>query len=68
MGFQDFAEGLRNRRRSRDRGLILLKEVDSTHFLARRLVSEYTQDGVVPPAFDVLAWCQLSGMGRGDHH
>lgn len=68
MSFEAYANGLRSLLRGRGRGLVVARETDSTHLLARRITEEYSKEETSPPALDMLAWKQSAGIGRGDHH
>jgi BirA family biotin operon repressor/biotin-[acetyl-CoA-carboxylase] ligase len=67
MNFEAYADGLRSLLRGRGRGLIVQREIDSTHLLARRIFREFSKEETSPPALDMLAWKQSAGIGRGDH-
>ncbi len=44
--------------------LLVLRRVDSTNSLARRVISEYTAEGLAPPRLWIFAFEQRAGRGR----
>jgi len=67
MSFEAYANGLQSLWRGRGRGLVVQREIDSTHLLARRITEEFSKEETSPSALDMLAWKQSAGIGRGDH-
>lgn len=68
MEFQAFERGLFQAWRGRKSGLVVLHSPASTQVLARRLVQEYTREGVPTPEVDIVAWQQKAGQGQREHH
>lgn len=67
MSFEAYAKGLQKLLRGRGRALVVQRQIDSTHLLARRITEEHAREETSPPALDMLAWTQSSGVGRGGH-
>lgn len=67
MDFQAFDRGLSRAWRGRESGLVVLRRPASTQALARRLVREYTREGIPTPDVDIVAWEQMAGQGQHDH-
>lgn len=64
MDFAQYAAGLKRRRKCRQSGLVVLRNPDSTHWLARRIVADYCGESETPPPLDLVAWEQSAGTGR----
>ena len=64
MDFAQYAAGLNQRRKCRRPGLVVLRSPESTHWLARRIVADYCDEGESPPPMDLVAWEQSAGTGR----
>lgn len=70
MAFDSLWRGLRRRRDGsglepeRAPALVVLRDVPSSHRLARRIVREYVDEGSTPPVVDLFAHAQSAGHGR----
>jgi len=64
MDFDTFWRRMRQSRTAADRGLVICRQIPSSHELARRAAREYSAEGNLAPASDFLAWHQTAGRGR----
>ncbi len=69
MGFAAFVRALAYRRQGRpialrSGALAVIRRTGSTHLLARRIVGEYSREGLAPAPVDLVAWEQTGGIGR----
>ena len=63
-GFDAFASDLERRMCPPQENLLVLRRVDSTNSLARRVIREYANDDLEPPRLWIFGYAQGAGRGR----
>lgn len=63
--FAKYAQSLERLWLSRSTGLVVVKDANSTQLLARGWARDHQRDNTTTPDFDLLAWSQRGGIGRG---
>lgn len=67
MDFVGYLEETFQRRREGPQNLVVVRQVDSTNLLARRIVDEFLREDAPCPEVLVVAYEQIRGRGRLDH-